>query len=150
MSQLSHEKCVFCKNRVKNQAIFQNHFFTCLSLYLHLLPLSQNHYFHSKNLHYSLQSSLQIQENVWVFTPFYFISNLKHSISWICWFCRDIEFLLKSMGFCCFWWNWYMGFVENNVIILDIHVFVKIITCSWIIQCFVLWYAYHFVDKMSI
>ena len=43
-----------------------------------------------------------------------------------------------------------MGFVENDVIMLVFHVFVKNITCLYIIQCFVLWCAYHFVDKMSI
>ena len=43
-----------------------------------------------------------------------------------------------------------MGFVENDGIMLVSHVSVKIITCSCIILCFVLWCAYHFVDKMSI
>ena len=43
-----------------------------------------------------------------------------------------------------------MSFVENDGIMLVFHVFVEIITCSCIILCFVLWRAYHFVDKMSI
>ena len=59
-----------------------------------------------------------------------------------------------------------MGFVENDAIILVVVVVVvvfilfyflfffkysiKIITYSCIIKCFVLWCAYHFVDKMSI
>ena len=91
---------------------------TCLSLCLLHLSLSQNRFLYSKNLNFSLQFSLQIQEKVWVFTPFYFISSLKHYISWICCFCWDIEILLMNMGFCCFWWNWYMCFVENNAILL--------------------------------
>ena len=123
---------------------------TCLSLCLLHLSLSQNRFLYSKNLNFSLQFSLQIQEKVWVFTPFYFISSLKHYISWICCFCWDIEILLMNMGFCCFWWNWYMCFVENNAILLVFHVSIKTITCSCIIQCFVLWCAYHFIDKMSI
>ena len=91
VSHLSCEKRVFCKNRVKIgqfSKLFTFPRFMCLSLCLLHLSLSQNlfFFFHSKNFQYSLQSSLQIQENVWVFTPFYFISNLKHSISWICWF----------------------------------------------------------------
>ena len=120
---------------------------TCLSLCLLCLFLSKNRHFHSKNLNFYLQSSLQIQEKVWVFTHFYFISSLKHYISWICCFCWDIEIGLKNMGFCSFWWNWYMGFVEIEGIMLVLHVF---ITCSCIILCFVLWCAHHFVDKMSI
>ena len=143
----------FAKIRLKIRQFFKTFHFpriTCLYICLIHLSLSQNHIFHSKYLHYSLQSSLQIQEKVWVFTYFYFISSLKHSISRICWFCWDIEILLKNMGFCSFQWNWYMGFVENDVIMLVFHISVKIITCSCIIQCFVLWCAYHFVDKMSI
>ena len=72
---------------------------TCLSLCLLHLSLSQNRFLYSKNLNFSLQFSLQIQEKVWVFTPFYFISSLKHYISWICCFCWDIEILLMNMGF---------------------------------------------------
>ena len=150
-SQLSRKKCVFCKNKVKSQTVFQNFSLSLTSrVCLFRLSLSQNHHFHSINLHCSHQSSLQIKEKVWVFTPFYFISSLKHSISRICWFCWDIEILSKNMGFCSFWWNWYMGFVENDGIILVFHVSIKIITCSCIILCFVLWCVYHFVDKMSI
>ena len=43
-----------------------------------------------------------------------------------------------------------MSFVENDVIMLVYHVFVKIITCSCIITCFVLYCAYHDVDKISL
>ena len=68
----------------------------------------------------------------------------------------DLLFLLRywnivdEHGFFCFWWNWYMCFVENNAILLVFHVSIKTITCSCIIQCFVSWCAYHFIDKMSI
>ena len=90
MNQLIHVKHLFCTNRVKNQTVFQKFSLSLATracLCLLRISLSKNHHFHSKNLHCSLQFSLQIQEKVWVFTLFYFISSLKHSISWICWFC---------------------------------------------------------------
>ena len=118
-SHLSRENRVFCKNRIKTQIVFQKLFsfprITCPSLCLLFLSLSQNCHFHSKNLYFSFQSSLQIQEKVWVFTPFYFISSLKH------FFFMDLLFVLKywnmveehgfllfvmklMYGFCWEWW----------------------------------------------
>ena len=149
----SHENRMFCTNRVKTQTVFQkvlvslaSHAFLCLLR----LSLSQNCNFHSKHLHFHLQFSLKIQENAWVFTSFHSISSLKPYFSWICCFCWDIEIWLMNMGFCCMWWNCCMGFVENNGIMLVLHVLNDFITCSCIILCFVLCYAYHVVDKMSI
>ena len=68
-------------------------------------------------------------------------------------FFMDLIFVLRYCDmveehgfFCCFLWNWCMCFVENDGIMLVLHVF---ITCSCIILCFVLWCAYYVVDKMS-
>ena len=107
-----------------------------------------------KTTHFSIKTSIFIfnlhsksKKRYGFSLLFYFISSLKHYFSWICCLCWNIEIWLKNMGFCCFLWNWCMGFDENDGIMLVLHVF---ITCSCIILCFVLWCAYHFVDKMSI
>ena len=43
-----------------------------------------------------------------------------------------------------------MGFVENDGIMLVLHVLNDFITCSCIILFSVLCYAYHVIDKISI
>ena len=63
--------------------------------------------------------------------------------SCLCW---DIDIWLMNMGFWCFFWVWYMVFVEIDSIKLVLHVYTA---CSCIMLCFVLCCAYHVGDKMS-
>ena len=96
---------------------------TCKPLCLFRLSLSQNCHFHSQKLHFSLQSFLNLQEKVWVFNFFHSISSLKPSFSWICCLYWDMDIWLMNMGFWCFCWVWYMGFVEFHSIMLVLHVY---------------------------
>ena len=154
LSQLSHEKCVFCKNRIKNWQFSKTFHFSSHHVFVSLssppFPFSKPPFSLQKP---SLFSS--------IFTPnprkcMGFHSFLLFFFKFKAFYFMDLLVLLRYWNiveeheFLCFWWNWYMGFVENNGIMLVSHVSVKIITCSCIILCFVLWCAYHFVDKMSI
>ena len=86
---MSCENHVFCTNRVKSQTVFKNILvfprITCITLCL--LHLSQNRHSYSQNLHFLLQSFINLQEKVWAFSYFHPISSFQPQFSWILCLC---------------------------------------------------------------